>query len=249
MSHEDLTPPRFSSAEPEELSEYRSLSWLALVALGLGVASGTVLQSARLCLIPILAVALALTALRRIARSQSRLIGRKAALGGLTLGLLFGVWGVTQDLVRQRLLCNQARPHALEWLELVQAGRLYEAYELHSSQDRRQPPGTDLQERYTRNRESRRSLEMFFQQRPLQKIKDLGRKGTLRFVADEGIVSEREFGLPLDHVCQRFAFDYEEQGQPQSLTFLVTLTRRYHRETDEVRWELRDVALPRRSGA
>jgi hypothetical protein len=245
MSHADLSPSRFSLAESDELGGYHALSWLAVTALVLGLASCTVLLSARLCLIPILGMIFAVAALRSLAVNQPRLIGRKAALGGLVLAAAFGAWGVTQEIGRQVVISGQARRHAQHWLELVQAGRILEADQLHQPQDSRQPPETRLEVFYKQDSEARGRMDAFFQQPALKKIAAVGPLGTFRYERDEGMASEQVAQMPMDYISQHFVLEYEEDGQPRSLPFLVTLTRLVNRATGEVRWDLREVALPR----
>ncbi|MCY2991996.1 MAG: DUF4190 domain-containing protein [Planctomycetota bacterium] len=245
MSHAELSPARFSQAESDELGSYHALSWLAVTALMLGLASCLVLLSVQLCIIPILGIIFAIAALRTLAVNQPRLIGHKAALCGLVLAAVFGAWGVTQEIGRQVVISGQARRHALHWLELVQTGRILEADQLHHAQDSRQPPETRLNVFYKQDSAARKRMEEFFQLPVLKKVAAVGPRGTLRYERDESLTSEQIAQMPVEYISQRFVLDYEEDGQPRSLPFLVTLTRRYIRATGEVRWDLRDVALPR----
>lgn len=245
MSHADRSPSQFSLVDADEFGDYRSLSWLAVTALALGLASCTVLLSARLCVLPILGVVFAVAALRSLAQQAPRLLGRKAALCGLALAAVFGAWGVTQEIGRQLVISRQARRHALHWLELVQAGRLLEADQLHHPQDDRQPPEARLEAFYKQNSEARKRMEEFFQQAALKKIVEVGPRGTFRYEQDEEIASEQLARMPLERISQRFVLDYQEDGQPRSQPFLVTLARTYNRALGEAQWEVRDVSLNR----
>lgn len=243
MSEEPLSPPPFSSEVDEELLGYRTLSWWAVAALLLGLLSVTAVFSSRLVVLPVAAVALSIVALRTLAANPTQLIGRKAALAGLSLALLFGTWSVTHAAVRRHLLFAEARIHAQQWLEMVQAGRLLEAHQLHLPQESRRSPGTPLEAFYNQDREGKQAMETFFRQPPLKELVAAGPGGTVRFQRDELIESEQNIGTQLDTITQRYVLDYREDDQPRTMEFLLTLTRKYRREHDEFRWEVRDASL------
>jgi hypothetical protein len=242
-----IPPPTvgFSPGESDLLDQYRSISWLAVTSLVLGAASCTVLFSPLLCWLPILAVALGVVAQRSIRQQQPRLAGRAAALCGVALALFFGTWGLSQATLRRAIICRQARNYAQQWLELVQAGRLLEAHQLHLPRDQRLTPQTSADGFYRQNQEMRRNRDTFFESPPLKAIIRVGTQGRLRFQGDEGTESEWIAKNRLDYVSQRFAFDYEEDGRPQTVSFFVIMTRRPNRTAGEVTWEVRDVSLPR----
>src|SRR5262245_45308902 len=79
--------PTFHTDDVEALSDYRTLSVLALVSLVIGLASPLAFAAPLALAIPIIGIAVALVALHRISRSEGLLAGRWAAITGLALSV------------------------------------------------------------------------------------------------------------------------------------------------------------------
>ncbi len=139
MTQEPLAS-RDVSPEAEMAAEYRPVSRLAVISLLLAVGGiGAVMSTLMICL-AVAAAALAVAALWSIARADRPPLGRKAALVALLLSLFCGAWGLTWRTVRQQVICDEAQQLADQWLQLVQAGRLQEAHQLHLSRQVARPP-------------------------------------------------------------------------------------------------------------
>jgi hypothetical protein len=233
-----------SSVEAENVVHYRAVSRIAIVALSLGILSATALVSQLMWCVPIVGVTLAIIALRTIARSQSAVLGRGAALVGLALSLVFLASATTGHLVRQQRLYREAEPYTRKWIEMVREGQLREAHQLQLPQEERQRLGANLQNYYEATREAREDKDALFAQTPLCEIVELGRQGQLRFEADEEVAVVRESGKKMGLVVQRYAIDYRVDGQPRTLSFLVSISRMYNSEAGEARWRIRGVDDP-----
>lgn len=237
-----------SRDEPSELNavaEYPQINRVAVVALILGVISvGAIFFS--LLLLPAIAGALlAFAALWSIGRASRPQLGRQAALAALALCLTSAAWGVAWRAIRQQVLFAQASERADQWFEMVQAGRLGEAYQLHLSQANRQTPGTDLGEFLKTNREAREDYQVFFHGDPLQRIVDEGPRGKTRLLGLEKVLDESYAGQTKDDVTLRYAFDYQQDGQPRTVAFLVHMGRTRDKGSHEVRWEVRSLQIPK----
>jgi hypothetical protein len=231
------------------VAQYPSISVPAVLTLLLGVASAGALIGPLWWCVPFAGAALAVWALRSIAGSERVLLGRRAAVIGLVLSLLFVAWGMTRFYSRQHVLRDQARQHAEQWLQLVQQGRLHEAHQLHLAQEERQAPDVDLVKYYRDTREPRRDFRSFFDLPPLREIVDQGTQGQLRFEGDKEILTEAATGTKKDSITLRYTLDYQQDQRPKSLPFLITLTRtRNHGEAD-ARWEVRSVSPPPKRAA
>jgi hypothetical protein len=233
--------PGFSEPESDNLTRYRPMSRAAVASLVLGVLSISAVASPVMWWLPAAGVVLAVIALNIIAANRGEVLGRKTAIMGLAMGLLFGTWGVTKFLTLQSYLYQHARQHVESWIGLVQDGRLLEAHELHLYQEDRQNPGVSLQRYYDENEGAAGDYDYFFDQSPLKEIVALKGKGRLRFVRNEGISAERISGGTLESVRQRFAIDWEVDGASESIPFIVVVGRRRLREFEEARWHLREV--------
>jgi hypothetical protein len=75
--------------------DYRALSTAAVASLALGILSALALLDWALVLIPIAALALGLLALRQINRRRDEYTGRKLAIAGSGLALVFGIAGIS----------------------------------------------------------------------------------------------------------------------------------------------------------
>jgi len=232
----------FSSGQENNVVQHRSVSRLAVASMLLGLVSAAAIVNPLAWCVPIVTVTLAIAALKTISAEDSMVFGRKAALAGLAMALLFGACGLTRHFARPHWLYRHARPHAQKWIELVRAGRLKEAHQLHLSQEERESPGADLEAFYRDEKGAHETLSSFFGQAPLSEIVRIGRRGQLRFEGDVDVELTREGKARTDVVILRYAIDYEDDGKPQTLWFLVSLGRKYDTEHREARWNVRDVS-------
>ena len=242
MSPEPLDM-RSEHPEADVVAEYPPVSRLAVLSLVLAiVGSGAVFSPLMICV----AVAAALTAaagLWSIARAPRPLLGRKVAVAALLLSVLFGVWGTTWRLVREQMVYAQARQQADKWLQLVQAGRLQEAHQLHLAHENRQAPGADLKVFYKNDRDARFEIESYFRGEPLRQIVQSGERGNLRFLQREKLLNEIYSGQKTDLVTLRYALDSPGKDPSQGLVFLVQIARKVASDDAEAHWELRGVQL------
>lgn len=116
--------------DADELGEYRSLSTLAVVALGLGIGSALTFASPLMLVVPLAAVGAALLALRAIAASGGGLTGARLARLGLALAILFTVAAFARVKVRNMLLQAQVDRVGRQWLTLAAQSRSEEMLEL-----------------------------------------------------------------------------------------------------------------------
>lgn len=245
MPEERLPHLKFSQPEVPDPVPYRAISWLAMAALLLGAASALSLLSGLLAFIPLIAVGLAVAALRSIANTQPRPLGRRAALAGVALAVLFGTWSTTQGVIRQYWIYRQAQQYADQWLELVREGRVYEAHQLYLPQDRRKSPGTALSVYYESDRDARRELDQIFDVAPCKQIVEMGKRCRVRFVRNESFDSVIDYNLYIDSATMRYQVEGDLDGKPSSFPITLALHRKRVRGSDNVSWVLHHVAVAR----
>jgi len=242
---QDREPHVILSAEADNQVQYRTVNWTAVASLLLGLLSATAIASKPMWCVPIVGITLAIIALWSLSRSDSGVLGRGAASVGLALSLLFKACAVTGHLVRQQTLRREARPHTTKWIEMVRNGQLREAHQLYLPQRERQPLGANLKKHYDDvSGRAQEEIDVFFNDPPLSKIIELGQQGQLRYVGDEGVSTFRESGASLDMIVQQYAIDYEVEGMPETLSFVVSISRQYDSEHGEARWRVREVTEP-----
>ena len=130
------TDPRdvgFRPTDSEILPEYQPLSRLSLASLIAALLSPVALVHPLLWIVPVIAVLLAILALRTIDRFDGELRGSGLARTALVVALLFGSWAVVWNMSYQYLVGRQARHYSQAWLELIKKGQLYEAHQLSMS--------------------------------------------------------------------------------------------------------------------
>ena len=110
-------------------------------------------------------VVVSLVALRRIGRAEVPLLGRKAALVGLALSLLYGIAAPTRVISREYWLTARAERLANKFLDLIRSKKTADAYALmrqslekkplkpaHGSSEAAQPEPKSLREQFAADR-------------------------------------------------------------------------------------------------
>ena len=104
---------------PDELTEYRPVSPLAVAALVAGLGSVLVLFTPLAAMLPLVAIALAVVALADFGRSEGRKVGRWAALMGLALAVGFVCQAVATAWADHMIARGRAVATATTWLDAV----------------------------------------------------------------------------------------------------------------------------------
>lgn len=148
--HSNDAPPsaKLIGAESDADADYRTVSTLALVSLGLGLVSPLVYFGLLLMVLPIAGAVLGLLAIRRIATSDGALIGRAAALVGIAVSVASIAAAMTRTEVSQFLLSRQARATSVEWFSLLRQGNPDQALQLMTNNYQRPPqalPGAPVE--------------------------------------------------------------------------------------------------------
>src|SRR3954447_6695871 len=132
----------FHSDEPEDATEYRSLSVLALISLVIGLASPLAFGMPLLLGIPLLGIGISLLALHRIAASGGTLTGSWMAVVGLFLCFVFVLAPFSRDYVLRTIRVHEAQSVGRKWLETLVAGQPDQAFHLTVDGNRAPPAPT-----------------------------------------------------------------------------------------------------------
>ena len=232
MSAPTLMPAESLRPDERPVAHYRSISWSAVIAAILGLASVIVLVSPALCPVAIAGVIVAVLALNRIAAAEGQLIGRPAALTGLCLATLFLGWGFSGYFTRQWAVEENARRMADAWVQLVTAGKLREALQFRQSPAARIASPDALAEQYEKNQEAKNELAQFASE-PL--IKELAAQKELAQVRFEEVTRARRSGLT-DHVTLKYT--YERPAGQGRLRFWIQLSRQTDENTRRPEWQI-----------
>jgi len=212
--------PRLTDHDDSQIAEYHAVSAAAVWALLLGLLSPLALVDPMLWAVPIVAVAMSIWALRRIARKAPLLTGRKAAIAGLLLAVLFGSAAVADRITFHRLLCAEARQFAEIWFDLLAAGEPEKAFQLTKLPQRRQPLDERLKELYREDHPDHSLLEEFIGRPRVDRLLAFGRNARVRRYETIGV---RCFG---NHDIVFLLYEIvDDEGEGESLAVALQLQR------------------------
>jgi hypothetical protein len=186
--------------------------------------------------VPVLAVVLSAGALWRIGRPALALTGRKAALAGLALGIVFAVAAPTDWLIYRRHLRIEARQFADLWFECLQQGQPQKAHHLTLPPDARWRLDEALWEYYRASAERAEALRRYAARPPIRAILALGDKAQVRYyqTLDQGSAGSQEWVRPI------YAVTYEEDGARKTF-FVAVVLERVRLDDGRANWRIAGV--------
>jgi len=236
MSEGDIHEFRLSEPGDAEVIQYRAISGLAVGGLVVALVSPVALAHPLLWAVPLAGVVLCLLALRQIARHAPALIGRKAAVAGVILSVVWGVAGPSEWLVYRRLIDAEGRRFALDcWFEFLRNNEPQKAYELTKPPEARLPLDVGLWNRYSTGSDfQREELLNYVRQPEIQSLLALGDRARVRYYDTESRSRSKGDGV----LKQVYAVTYTEAGQRKSFFVRLTLRRHYVADTGQAYWEV-----------
>jgi hypothetical protein len=169
-AHRDSLPEH---PDPD-LIDYRPVSGWGLAALLIGVASVAALVHPLLWCVPLSGVVVSLIALRRIERSQVKVLGRKAALIGLALSVIYGVAAPVRLKSREHWLSMRAERLADEFLEDLRTQQVDRAFALMLRSVEKMPTHRPKAAGDTAEPEPQNPLQLFLSEQPVATLSSLG---------------------------------------------------------------------------
>lgn len=220
-------------SEDEQIAHYRAVSFLAVLALLLGLAAPLALAHVFLWFVPVAAAAVAVAALWQIAGSDE-LAGRWAAVVGLMLAVFFGAWAPVQYFARGAILARQARQAAEGFFAVIQEGDLEKAHQWMLPLTDRAPADSNLHEFYESTPPAKDQLDDFKSKAFVRRL--WGNEGLRpRFVETVNVVVYARANE--DFVTLRFELPAAEPGDPPLLAD-VSLKRLWIKSPARVVWQV-----------
>ncbi len=162
-AHHDSLPEHPDS----DLIEYRPISGWAVAALLLGLASLIAVAHPLLWSVPLTGVVVSLLALRRIDRSEVKLVGRKAAMIGLALACIYGIGAPVRAIARDRWLRTRAERLGEEFIAALRAHQIDEAFAMTLQSAEKAQPRRASRTGEQLEPEGQTPRELFLSQRPV----------------------------------------------------------------------------------
>lgn len=203
------------------LAEYRPIAAQAVLGLLFGLISPLAMIDVMLWLIPALGLLFSWLALRRIKKAGSEIGGRKMALCGLTLSVLFLAAAPSDWLAYRRMVAEEARQFSTQWFRYVTQDEPQKACQLTASPQMRRPLDKNLWTFYRNNPKERERLEDYVKSPLVRTLLALGPKAQVRF--DRTVGQARSSNN--DQVEQLYAVTYEEENEKKTFFVLVRSVR------------------------
>jgi hypothetical protein len=219
--------------DTEQLPNYRAVSALAVIAAILGAVSALAILTPALWILPLASLILAVVALRRIATADPPLIGRKAALWGLFLGVFWGVAGLTTHFTQQWIVRTQAQAVAQQWFQYMLQGHTPHAHQLTLYPNRRDFRLDQLDTVYATTPALEERLEAFLQ--------DPGPSAVLRFDPSSEIhyIATEEQYRNADNEYVLMVYELADPGVAKTVQRFVIELR--HQPGEEGGWIVQEV--------
>ena len=209
-----------------ELAAYRTLAGQAVVGLICGLLAPFAMVDPMLWAIPALGVIFSWWALRRIKNNAPAMAGRKMALTGLALSLLFLATAPADRLVYRHMVRNEARHFSALWFEYLLRDEPHKAYQLTVQPALRQPLDERLWAYYRGEPDLPEKLRDYVESPLVRTLLALGPKAQVRFYQTAGQKHDDND----DRVGQLYAVTYEDGGERKSFFVLVEMVRKKLRD-------------------
>jgi hypothetical protein len=205
-----------------EQAAYRPLAGQAVLGFFFGLLAPLAMFGPTFWAIPALAGVVNWRALGRIKKSDPAIAGRKIAIWGLSLSLVFLAAAPADWLAYRWMVRQEARRFSSLWFKYLTQDEPQKAFQLTVPPQSRKPLDDNLWAFYRSGPRSREDLENYVRVPVVRKLLALGPKAQVRFYETTGQTRERGN----DQVEQWYAVTYEEEGERKSFFVVVQMVRR-----------------------
>jgi hypothetical protein len=213
---------RITDRQDAELASYRALAWQAVLGLIFGLLAPLAMVDPLLWAMPILGTIFSWWGLRRIKNYPAEFLGRKIALAGLTLSLLFLAAAPSDWFAYRRIVRGEARQFSALWFKYLAQDEPQKAYQFTVVPQLRLRLDDHLWAGYRASSDLRDALEKYVESPLVRTLLALGPKAQVRFYDTVGQTHQDND----DWVDQCYAVAYEEDGEKKSFFVVVSMVRR-----------------------
>ncbi len=211
----EVSPPAMADLQDAEIARYRSVSAAAVASLIVGLLSPLAMLDPLFWILPPLGILLSALALWQVAQNAPAMLGRKAALAGLTLSLLFAAAAPTNWAVYRYLIRQEARQYAGYWFEFLAQDQPHKAYQLTVHPEYRKPLDDELWDVFRDDPQWRSKLEDYVSDSLVRTMLHLGTRAHVRYCDSMHHARNKK----LDSLSQAYAVTYDDAGEKK--TFFV----------------------------
>ena len=230
--------PRPTGAPDAEIADYRAVSGSAVAGLIFGLLSPFWMIDPLLWLFPTppLGILFSTLALCQIARHSPILVGRKAAMAGLILSVLFCTAAPTNWLGYRWMIRREARQFAGLWFQFLSQDQPRKAYQLTQHPKSRQPlDDKTLRDFFRPGSTARDELDNYTAQKLIRTLSALSQSAGVRYYQTDG---QGHTGKR-DVVVQTYAVTYPDPRTRGKKTFFLRLNmERLRLDTGQAEWQL-----------
>lgn len=219
------------------LPQYRSISWAAILALLLGLASVLAVFNPLWLAIAVAAVGLALFSLWQINAKPEILSGQGLALTGLCLSVFFVAFVPARLGLRSRVLQERGRQLAEAFLGLLQEGKTFEAHQLSNLKYRSQRPSEMSDMDIDPNKLSPEDFRGFEQTQTIQAIKRIDHKFDFHL---EAVEPSRTYSA-MDIFIFRYRLVPDPSTGKKPFPVWITIGRQTERKSGVPSWRIMDM--------
>jgi hypothetical protein len=219
--------------EGAELPDYHPLCVPAIVGCGLGLLSFLALLHPVLWFVPLIAAGVNVYALAQLGGSD-RMIGRRAALWGLFLALLFGLAAPLRTFTYQWLERRDAHQTAREWFQALLEGNVHKAHQLTVMPSERKPLDDQLPKFYEESADLQTGLDNYLKVPAVATLRALGSRATVRHYETESVDTDGRS----DKVVDVYAVTYDDNGQKKTFFVKLDLWRHLKADTGPRLWRV-----------
>ncbi len=196
---------------------YRSVCVSAVLGLILGLASIGAFLATAMWMIPVMGIVVNLRALWSIAAAKSILTGRRMALTGLFLSVLFGAAAPSDAWGTRWFLEQSARPVAEAWFSALANDQPERALQLRTSAGLRRKLDDRLLNYYTTNKDAYRELRQFVSEPLVKTLLLIGPAAKVRLYETGSVEADETRTF----VSQIYSVTFDKGGQ--TTTFFVNM--------------------------
>ena len=250
----------FSDADELTLADYKPMHWAAIATFVTGIFSS--LAIVKTLFLPIAGMAFVFAVITFVSSrfSDQKHAGLTLCTIGFCLAIFFASWRVGHDMIRHRVVFSDSVQYCEAWLEHLKKKEKFIAYQLTKRYLRRELPGTDLKEKYTKvyvknpelmmtggldpqsqmyamGNNPTDEFNMFYSKYPMNLVSKYAPTAKFEHVRKEMILSS----TARDSISNVYLMTYDESGVEKSLEFRIITERLHYDVPFNVQWRVESV--------